>query len=67
MSESPRDLVTVHTWVECGLRLGVTAPTVLAWYRAAGGAIRTATFNDLWKRRKAELIAAGIETDGRAA
>jgi hypothetical protein len=67
MSESPRDLVTVHTWIECGLRLARPAPTVLGWYREAGGAIRTATWNDLWKRRKAELIEAGALANERAA
>lgn len=67
MADSPRELVTVHTWVECGLRLGLSAPRTLELYRESGGAIRTGRFMALWRERRGELIEAALLAEEGAA
>jgi hypothetical protein len=61
VSTTPRDLVTVDTWIECGLRLGLTAPHTLALYRAHGGRIRNGAFMEQWRMIRAQFVAAGID------
>jgi hypothetical protein len=66
-NDSPRDAVTIQTWIECGLRLGLTAHRTLTLARSEGYSVRTAAFNEQWKATQRRFVEAGIAVEGEAA
>lgn len=42
-------IVTVDTYIDCGLRLQIGAVRTLRLYRDSGGRIRTGAFLELWR------------------
>jgi hypothetical protein len=57
MSGYAHGIVTVEDYIDCGLRLHLSAGRTLQLYREMGGQIRTQEFMDRWNGRKAALLA----------
>lgn len=56
MSGYSHGIVSVEDYIDCGLRLRLSATRTLDLYREMGGQIRTAEFMDRWNARKALFL-----------